>query len=305
MIAVVTAVIPVFLIILSGFLCRRFQFPDENFWRGAEKITYFLLFPALLFSKMASADLTKIDFVKPVLVILLLLVGVTLLILAARPLLKLGNAQFTSVYQGSIRFNTYIGLALASALYGVEGLVAAVVMAAVMIPTINVLCVIVLEFYNDQHSVNTTRRIAKSILKNPLIIACVTGMGVNFAGLALPSVLMEALNIFSRAALPLGLLTVGAALVLDAIKTALKPLLLASLVKFFILPALAMGLCYWLQIEPVTRNAILILTALPTAPTAYVLARQLGGDYHLMATLITVQTLLAVVLMPVMLVSLG
>jgi malonate transporter and related proteins len=303
--AVVSAIIPVFLIILCGYLCRQFKFPDANFWRGAEKITYFLLFPALLFSKMASADLTKIDFFKPIIVIMLMYLVVTALQLAVKPWVKIGNAQFTSVYQGSIRFNTYIGLALASALYGAEGLVAAVVMTSVMIPTLNVLCVMMLEFYNEQHAGNTSRRVVKSIIRNPLIIACAAGMGINFAGISLPAVLMEALNVFARAALPLGLLTVGAALALDAIKSALKPLLLASMAKFIVLPSVAMGLCYWLDIDSMVRNAILIFTALPTAPASYVLARQLGGDYHLMATIITVQTLLAVMLMPLILVTLG
>jgi malonate transporter and related proteins len=303
--AVVSAIIPVFLIILCGYLCRYFKFPDADFWRGAEKITYFLLFPALLFSKMATADLAKIDFFKPILVIMLLYLLVSILLLVVKPFVKLGNAQFTSVYQGSIRFNTYIGLALASALYGAEGLVAAVVMTSVMIPALNVLCVVMLEFYTDHHNANTGQRIIKSIIRNPLIIACAAGMGINFAGIALPSVLMEALNVFSRAALPLGLLTVGAALALDTLKSAVKPLLLASSIKFLILPALAMGLCHWLEIEPVVRNAILIFTALPTAPASYVLARQLGGDYHLMASIITVQTLLAVVLMPLILITFG
>jgi malonate transporter and related proteins len=303
--AVVSAIIPVFLIILAGYLCRYFQFPDPAFWRGAERITYFVLFPALLFSKMSTADLSGIDFLNPIIVILLLYVAMTLLLLLSRSVVKLGNAQFTSVFQGSIRFNTYIGLAVAAALHGSHGLVAAVVMTSMMIPALNVACVMMLEFYNDRHTDNALQRIVKSIVANPLIIACVAGMGVNLAGLGLPAELIEAFNIFARAALPLGLLSVGAALTLKTINTALKPLLVSSLAKFFVLPVLAMALCQWFEIDTALRNAILIFTVLPTAPASYVLARQLGGDYQLMATIITVQTLLAVVLMPLMLVLLG
>jgi predicted permease len=303
--AVVSAIIPVFLIILCGYLCRYFKFPDPDFWRGAEKITYFLLFPALLGTKMATADLSTIAFVKPIIVIFLLYAVATLLLFFVKPFVRLADPQFTSVYQGSIRFNTYIGLAVVASLYGAPGLVAAVVLASIMIPTINVCCVLVLEYYNHQSGGRAGQRILKSIVTNPLILACIIGMSINVTGLVLPEVVMEALTIFSRAALPLGLLTVGAALALDTLKSALKPLVLASAAKFFVLPLLAMSLCDLFAIEPLIRDAMLVLTILPTATASYVLARQLGGDYHLMATIITAQTLLGVVLMPLMLVTLG
>ncbi len=299
--AAVLAVIPVFIIIIGGYLCRRFRFPDDGFWRGAEKITYFVLFPCLLISKMAAANLANIVFFKPLVVILLLFLCVSVLFIVVRPFLHFNNAAFTSVYQGGIRFNTYIGLALAQSLYGTDGLVIAVILASIMIPVINVCCVLVLEYYNHQSTGNTPKRILKSLITNPLILACVIGMGVNIANIPVPAVILEALNIFSRAALPLGLLTVGAALTLNAISSAIKPLVIASVAKFLLMPAIAMGLCRLLDVEPNIRNALLILTVLPTATASYVLARQLRGDYELMATIITFQTLLSAIAIPMVL----
>jgi len=296
------AIIPVFIIILCGYLCRLYQFPGDSFWRGAEKITYFLLFPSLLISKMATADLSGIEFIKPILVIGLLYFIITIIFILSKPLLQLQKPQFTSVYQGGIRFNTYIGLAVANSLYGSDGLVVAVIVVAIMIPIINIFCVLLLEFYSDKTQGDTQKRIIKSLITNPLILGCVIGMGVNLSGLPVPAVIIEAFNIFSRAALPLGLLTVGAALVLNSIKKSIKPMLIATIAKFMILPAIAMGLCIVFSVEPMVRNVMLVFTVLPTATASYVLAKQLGGDYELMATIITVQTLLAGVLMPIMLI---
>jgi predicted permease len=303
--AIIFAIIPVFLTILAGYLCRHYKFPDPNFWNGAEKITYYFLFPALLFSKMVTADLTKVDFVDPVIVILLMFAAITLLLLITKPLMGIGNAQFTSVYQGSIRFNTFIGLAVVSSLYGSEGLIVAVILASIMIPVINLLSVSVLEFFSDKELGDTNQRLLKSVMTNPLILACITGIGLNLLGVIVHDVLIQTLNIFARAALPLGLLTVGAALTLNTLKSASKPLVISCLFKFIALPVLSMSLCALLDVEGMVKNVLLILTSLPTAAASYVLARQLRGDYQLMATIITGETLLAVLFMPTILLVLG
>ena len=252
---VVLAIIPVFLIILCGYICRYHQFPDINFWRGAEKITYFLLFPALLLSKMATASLANLDIYRPLLVILLLFSIITSLFILFKPFIRLNNAQFTSVYQGGIRFNTYIGLAVVSTLYGSEGLVVAVVIASFMVPIINVLCVVMLEYYGERTESKAKQSIVKSILTNPLILACISGMGINLSGIGIPNVLFETLDIFARAALPLGLLTVGAALTLNSIKSASYPVLISSLFKFLLLPILTMTLCILFKVDMLATQA--------------------------------------------------
>jgi predicted permease len=296
---IVFAIIPVFLIILCGYLCRHYQFPDEGFWRGAERITYFLLFPALLVSKMVTANLDGIDFIKPIIVVVLLFLIATMLFVLSKPLFGFKNREFTSIYQGGIRFNTYIGLAIVFSLYGSEGLVIAVVIASIMIPVINVFCVVMLEYYAGHEGKRQSKsRVFTSVITNPLILACVIGMGINLLGFSLPQVIVETLNIFARAALPLGLLTVGAALTLTTIKSSVLPLIFSTAFKFVLLPAIAMALCFLWGVDPMVRNIILVLTTLPTATASYVLARQLDGDHELMATIISLQTLLAVIFIP-------
>jgi predicted permease len=92
-----------------------------------------LLFPSLLISKVAIADLSSIEYIQPMLVAASLYFLITLLLVLFKPLLNLRNSQFTSVYQGGIRFNTYIGLAVVNSLYGTEGLVVEVIVVAIMI----------------------------------------------------------------------------------------------------------------------------------------------------------------------------
>lgn len=318
---IVVSILPIFLIILAGFFCRRVAFPDAVFWSGAEKMTYYVFFPALLVSKMASAKIGDVDILllATVLVATLFLTALIMIVgywfskrwmiigrsIGGRAGLysaRLSPAVFTSIFQGGIRFNTYVGLAIVAALYGTQGVVIAVVMAAIMIPLINVLCVSVLEIYRVNYTeTHIARRLTLSIVKNPLIIACVLGITINVLGIDLPSVMAQILLLFAQVALPLGLLTVGAALNISAFNTALKPLFVSCAVKFLVLPVIAMSVSYLFGMNELDRQVLLVLSVLPTATASYVLAKQLGGDAELMASIITVQTLLSAVFIPLML----
>ena len=97
----------------------------------------------------------------------------------------------------------------------------------------------------------------------------------------------------AASSLPLGLLNVGAALNLRELRGQLGTLLLNSVSRLVIAPLVAVACARLLQL-PRLESAILILFfALPTAPTSYVLARQMRGDSHLMAGIITLQTVLS------------
>ena len=139
------------------------------------------------------------------------------------------------------------------------------------------------------------------MIGNPLILACLSGIGLNLSGIGLPWGSAAVLDILARAALPLGLLAVGAGLQIEGLN---RPGLLAatSSLKLLALPALAGTLC-WLFNPGRLETAVLVtFTALPGASTAYILARQLGGDAALMAAIVTVETALALLTLPLALI---
>jgi hypothetical protein len=123
--------------------------------------------------------------------------------------------------------------------------------------------------------------------------ACAAGALVNLAGVELDGGSARLFDLLAVASLPLGLLCVGAALQPRELRAALPTLLGACAVRLLGMPALAFGIARLLGLAPLESAVLILFFALPTAPTAYVLTRQLGGDSHLMAGLITLQTLLA------------
>jgi hypothetical protein len=146
------------------------------------------------------------------------------------------------------------------------------------------------------------------IVTNPLILASLAGIGLNFGGIGLPGVAAPLFDTLGRAALTLGLLSVGAGLFPMAGRSdegsPLQALVVSCSAKLVLLPALTAGFLHLLEAQGMTAAVAILFAALPTSATAYVMARQLGGDRSLMARIITVETLAATCTLPAALIFL-
>ncbi len=274
-----------------GFAMRHYRMMSEAFWNDAEKLVYYVLFPAMLISKMSVADLSETDAIPLVSLLWLGIAIISLITLLIKPLLNIENPSFSSVFQGATRINTFIGLSLAENIFGNPGLITAVIIAAILIPALNFLVVIVLHRYGAKHGPTNFMAVVKQIVKNPLIIGCAIGIGLNLTHIQLPSPLQITISLMGTTALPIGLMAVGAALVFKDLKSVMLPLLASSVLKLIIYPLVAYGLTIAFGFDKQTQMVILIFSAVPTASSAYILAKNMGGDHQLMSRIITFQTL--------------
>ena len=295
--SVLASLLPVFLIIICGYGLKKSKFPGDNFWPGAEQIVYYILFPALLFSSSAGASWEFFSVASMVWAILATMFVMSGLLLLLRPRLTKKDASFTSIFQGSIRFTSYIGLAAAFSLFGDEGLYLAAVLITVLIPLVNVLSVMVLVRYGGQKG--GWYWIFTTVIKNPLIIACLTGMLVNLLGWQLPAIVENMTTILGRGSLPLGLLAVGSSLDFSSIKKTGLEIVYACLLKLILLPLLMWLTCTLLGVDSLSTAIAVLFAALPGSPLSYVLAKQLGGDTKLMSSIIAVQTGVSMISLPV------
>lgn len=301
MTALLLALWPLFALIVAGYALRRQGFPSEAFWPGAERLNYFILFPALLFNSLATAPLDNPALAHLAGAVMLGLLLVWIALLVCKRLRTWPAARFGAIAQGSLRFNTYLGLAAVGNLFGQEGLALAALMLALMVPTVNVMSVWAL---TAERGVSV-RSLLLPIFKNPLILACLAGALVNLAGLGLPGGSDRLLGLLAAASLPLGLLCVGAALQPRELSGEVSALGWNSVLRLLAVPLLAYAVARLLALPPIETSVLVLFFALPTAPTAYVLTRQLNGDSHLMAGIITLQTLLATASLPLVLTLLG
>lgn len=304
MLEIVFATLAIFLLIFIGAATLKSGWLGRGFWNEAEKLIYYLLFPALLLRSVAEAELAGLEILPMAGTVVGTMIVATAALLAAKPFVTLPGPAFASLYQGVIRMNTYLAFAVAFAIAGRVGVEATAVAVAIFVPVANLLCVTILVRYGDQpagRGGNALLRTLKAIATNPLILAILAGIVLNLTGIGLPPVIGPMLEILGRAALGLGLLAVGAGLDFRAALSSGKVVLLATGLKLVVMPALAFGLAWLLGLDGPGLLAVVLLNAMPTAGAAYILARQLGGDAPLMASIITLQTAGAMASLPIVL----
>ena len=289
------AIWPLFALICLGYGLARRAIPDAGFWPAAERINYVLLFPALLIVNLAEAPLRDPAIARLGLATGLTILSASLVLWGLRRVRPSPAARFGAVLQGVVRFNTYLGLSITGSLLGAAGLARAVIYLAVAVPLVNVLSVVALST-----GAPGPWRLVRPVATNPLILACAIGIALSLTGVGLPLGFDRVLGFLGQASLPLGLLCVGAALRPRALLGEIGPLALVSGLRLVAMPALGFAVAHALALGTAETAALVIFTAIPTATTAYVLTQQMGGDGRLMAGLVTAQTLLSVVTIPLM-----
>ncbi len=293
---VLAALLPVVLLIGFGLFLRRRQLLPDAFWPQAEWLAYFVLLPALFVHGLATADLGGVPIGRVFAVLIGAIVLTAGLLLAARPWIGVGGPAFTSVFQGGIRFNNYVGVMVATGLYGAEGTALAALANAAIVPTVNILSVLAFSRYGMAAA--GLGQVLRRLATNPLLLASALGLVLQLTGTGLPIGIDGALSALGQAALAIGLVCVGAGLMLGALGQHLRPIGASLLFKFVVLPAITLLIALGAGLAG--RELVIVLTfhALPTATSSYILARQLGGDHALMANIIAVQTVVAAATIP-------
>ncbi|MCV9938563.1 AEC family transporter [Boseaceae bacterium BT-24-1] len=301
--AILLALAPIALLIALGHAMRRLRFLPDAFWPQAERLSYYVLLPALFVHALAMADLKGLPVAELALTLMAAIIAVAGLLVLAKRWLGYSDAAFTSVFQGGIRFNNYVGLSAAGSMLGASALPLAAVANAAIVPTVNVLCVLVFARWGSAQP--TLRGILRGLALNPLLMSCVLGIAIQLSGLGLPPGVEGCLKALGQASLPIGLLCVGAALDWGALGRGLKPALVASFVKFVLMPLATYAALKGFGLGGQAATLAILFQALPTASSSYVMARQLGGDAPLMAGICALQTVLAAVAVPLALILLA
>ncbi|WP_417830509.1 AEC family transporter [Thalassospira sp.] len=287
----IAAIFPIFAAILVGAALKRYLIKGADIWAGIDRLTYYLLLPSLLIVEIYRADFSRGNAGTAVGITLAATLGLSAALLVLRPLITRDTPLFTSIFQGAVRYNSYVLLAVADALYGAEGLALAIVFVAVMVIATNMLGVVVLSAFSGGKS--NLKRILGGIIKNPIILAAGAGAILNVSNTHVPLPIENTAALFKTAALPLSLLSVGAGLRFIMDKKAMGAIALSTTIKLAVLPAIT-GICLYLAgVEGMVLAMGVLYAGMPCAGNAYILARQLNGDPDAMASIITLETLLS------------
>lgn len=297
------SLLPIFLLILCGNVLRRVNVISAEGWEGVNQLGYWLFYPALIFVTIVNADFSGLELDAMMLALAVTLPLIFALVLALWPLLRrtglVRREEFSSVFQTSVRWNAFMALAIAQKLFPPAGIAVIALMMAVIILPINLMTVFVVTRFANRSADWTT--IIRRILTNPMVLAAAGGVLWRALPFPLYSPLEKSLQLIGQAALGLGLVGIGAGLRLGSLVEPRLAILIPVVVKLIVFPALLLAVAIAFG---VTGEALLFLVlcgAVPTALNGYVLARQMGGDAELYATVTTLQTLLSFATIPAML----
>lgn len=295
-----TAIAPVVVLILLGWALRRAEFAPEAFWTGIDRLTYFILLPCLLVNGLAGANLDELPVAAAVLAVGAGVLAAVALMHAVRRAVAPKPGAYGALVQCSLRGNNYPVLAIVVALFDDVGLSAFALSLIAFVPLTNLISVIALVRTSGGKGAapNAIGLIVRQILLNPILIAVALGLAINLADTGIPGPADNILHILGRAALPLGLLAVGAGLAFDAAAGSGRAVLASMAVKLLLLPGFVLIGLDSLEIEGTYATALLIHAAVPCSVSAYAFARQLRGDAKTTAAMIAAQTVVSIVTLP-------
>lgn len=295
MIPYIDAFVPAFGLLALGAFLKRALLPDDAVWAGIEKLIFWVLLPALLVAAIGSVRLGEVPVGGMMLAIWLALAAGTALAVGLARASGQAHAAMTSVLMGGIRFNNLIGFAVAGAVFGLPGLALGAVATGLIVPFVQLVTNVA--FALGRPGGFRWWPALRQVALNPLMLACVGGFAVAALGGLPPGVkpLAEALG---RASVALGLLAVGAALSVGALRDRVGLQAMTALLKLVAMPGLTLALCLLLGLDALPTAMAVLFMALPTAATSYVMARAMGGDAPLMAAITTTEHAAAVLTLP-------
>lgn len=260
-------------------------------WVTIEKLVYFVLFPCLLFFSVVSSNFNvntvgSFALGGPTIVFASFLLGWLGLLVS-----KMGRVDFASGLQTAYRFNSYIGLALASRLGGQSAVANIAILLALCVPLCNVLAV-------GTMSKGGRFTAFLEILKNPLIIGTSLGIAAKLLGIQVPEPMMQTLERLAQAAVSLGLLAVGSGLVFSGLKGNWAVSIWWLTVKLVAAPLVAVLFSHFMNLPEQQALVLLVFSAIPSASSAYILAARMGGNAPLVACLISMSTVGAAITLP-------
>ncbi len=286
------ATIPIFLVMVLGYLLKQVKMVDEPFIKTLNKLNYNVTLPLLLFRDISQSDFFGVWDTKYVLFCFLVTLFSILCIWILAGLFY-GNRQLLGeLVQASYRSSAAVmGIAFIQNIYGSSGMAPLMIIATV--PLYNVAAVLILSF-SGPHSVGLTKKAMKQsllgILTNPIILGIFAGMMASACRLPLPVILSKTINSVASTATPLALLALGAGFEGKKAIRLLKPTLVTASLKLLVLPLLFLPLAIVLGFRGEMLVALLVMLGAPTTPSCYIMAKNLGHDGILTSGVVVITT---------------
>lgn len=289
------ATVPVFLVMVIGYILKQLHVVDEPFVKTLNKFNYKVTLPVLLFKDIATSDFYSVWDTRYVLYCFLVTLTCITVIWVLAELFYKNKAQLGELVQASYRSSAAVlGIAFIQNIYGNSGMAPLMIIGTV--PLYNVAAVLILSFTGpESHGLdkNSIKASIKGILTNPIIIGILLGMIVSACHISFPMMVNKTINNISVLATPLALIGLGAGFEGRKALKQLKPTAVVTALKLVILPAIFLPLAIHMGFTHEKLVAILIMLGSPTTVSCYIMAKNMGHEGTLTSSTVVATTFLS------------
>ena len=291
-------VMPIFLLIMLGYVLTRIKMWDEHFLKVANEVCFKCLLPVLLFHNVASANIFEVFNGKLILYACFCACAICALLFLVVPMFVKDNKRRGVMIQGTFRSNFLLfGVPLGLSIGGASGSVLAAVVASFYVPVINMLSVISLYAFSDSKNKNLKSALL-GILKNPLVIGGVSGLVFslirNYIGFEIPAMIDTTLSNIKSTATPFAFLILGGDLKFGNMLRNLKVSSIAVLGKTVVVPAVMLAISAFMGFDALEMGILIAVFATPNAVSSYAMARNYEADHELAGEIVTLSTLFSI-----------
>lgn len=289
------ATIPIFLVMIAGYVLRQIHMVDDGFVKTLNSFNYKVTLPVLLVVDIAEADFYAVWDTKFVLfcfcVTLCCILVISLVSFFFIKDKSIKGEFIQASYRGSA---AVLGVAFMQNIYGTSAIAPLMILATV--PLYNVAAVVILSITSPESSgldKDSLKKSLKGIATNPIIWGIVIGMIISVARMEMPLILNKTLHNFSVLATPLALIGLGAGFEGKKALAKIKPTIGSTLIKLFIMPAVFLPLAAAMGFRYEKMVAILIMLGAPTTVSCYIMSRNMGHEGVLSSSCVVSTTFLS------------
>lgn len=295
----VNAVLPIILMIAVGYFIKKIKLIEDETAKKLNTLVFRVFLPVMLFLNVYKIEsFNDID-----LTFVLYAIGITVLMflvgIAVMGIIFKDNRQRSVMLQGIFRANyALVGIPLAESLFGTEGSIMAALLSAFIVPVFNILAVICLTVYSAGDKKPSLKAVLVGVVKNPLIQGIVCGLvalgiraifveyGIDFRLTQLTPIYKTLTNL-SSVATPLSLLVLGARFELSAIPHLKKHIIIGTINRCVIVPAVGLSVALLLNCFNGAQFATFVACfCTPVAVSSVPMSQEMGADAELAGQLV-------------------
>ena len=289
------ATIPVFLVMVIGYILKNMKIIDEPFTKTLNSFNFKITLPVLLFKDISESDFLTVGDTRYVLFCFLatLFCIVVIWIITAKAYHK--KDLVGEFVQASYRSSAAVlGIAFIQNIYGDAGMAPLMIIGTV--PLYNIAAVVILSFTGpESQGLNATaiKKSLKGIVTNPIILAILAGIIASLLPFEFPFIVNKTINNIAILATPLALLGLGAGFEGKKALAEVKPTLICSFIKLMLQPALFLPLAISMGFRSDKLVAILIMLGAPTTVSCYIMAKNMKHEGILTSSVVVATTFLS------------